>query len=166
MIQFLDFIHYIQGVSRTKPHTFMHIVISSWMLWLVIELHPSHFINFYWMLIRLTERIIKHVYNIYINMGLRFELVWLDYFRFSSFYVLYPLEVICSYIVIYFLYPHIRGILFSFEIEQPAFTLDYGIILVIYILISIPNFLNTLHYLHNKKVQLLKLYADKESKRG
>lgn len=60
------------------------------------------------MAIRIVERVIKHIYNIYINMGLRFELIWMDYFRFSSFYVMYPLELLCSYTVIYMLYNDIK----------------------------------------------------------
>jgi len=106
----------------------MHILISSWMLFLVIELHPTHFIAFYWMLIRLTERSIKHIYNIYIQMGLRFELIWIDYFRFTSFYVLYPMEVICSYVVLYFMFPFIKRYFSSFSgFKFLPFIISYSI---------------------------------------
>mmetsp|Transcript_31013 Transcript_31013/g.30560 ORF Transcript_31013/g.30560 Transcript_31013/m.30560 type:complete len:174 (-) Transcript_31013:63-584(-) len=161
MIQFVDVIHHINGISKLRPHVFMHHLTTTWMLWFVIEMSPNHYINFYWMAIRVIERIIKHVYNVYIAMGLRFELVWLDYFRFSSFYVLYPLELLCSYAVIYHLYPDIRKL---FEYDLGGFTLDYGVCIFMYIGISIPNFLNTFHYLNNKKKQLLGLYSEKVAK--
>jgi hypothetical protein len=78
------------------------------MLWFVVDLVPNHPIVFYWMGIRLIERSIKHLYNVYINMGLRFELIWFDYFRLTAFYVLYPIEVIGSYTVLYFLFDQIK----------------------------------------------------------
>lgn len=87
----------------------MHILIANWMIFGVLELQPTHYVAFFWIIIRVTERTIKHVYNIYINMGLRFELIWIDYFRLMSFYVLYPLETGISYAVIYSLYDDIKG---------------------------------------------------------
>ena len=86
----------------------MNIFVANFMIWGILELKKDHYFCFCWILARLVTRIIKHVYNIYINMGLRFELVWLDYFRFTSFYVLYPLENICSYILIYFVIDDLR----------------------------------------------------------
>lgn len=52
---------------------------------------------------------------------------------------------------------------FEYTLPEPTLdiTVNYGLILFIYVAISIPNFLNTYYYLHNKQIQLLKLYADK-----
>lgn len=78
------------------------------MLWFVIDLEPTHPVVFYWMVVRLVERSIKHVYNVYINMGLRFELIWFDYFRLNAFYIIYPIEVLSTYVVLYYLFDEIK----------------------------------------------------------
>ena len=161
-LQAAHIIHGLLGISKFRHHTFVNIMIANWMVWGVIEIQNTHYIIFYWILIRIASRLIKHVYNIYINMGMRFQIVWLDYFRFTSFYLMLPLEVMCSYLVIYFLFSDIRlnGPKF-FKIESIDFVVDYTLLIFMYFTISIPNLFNTFSYLHDKRIQLLQLYREK-----
>ena len=91
-----------------NTHTFLNILLANAMIWMFIDYVPSHYIIFYWIVSRMISRLIKHIYNIYINMGMRFELIWLDYFRFTSFYLFLPLEAILSYALLYCIFPEIK----------------------------------------------------------
>ena len=71
------------------------------MIWGVLDISPNAAdFAFSWVLIRLIQRSFKHFYNIYVNMGLRFEVIYLDYIRFYSFYLLIPVELLLSYQII------------------------------------------------------------------
>ena len=75
-------------------------------------------------------------------MGLRFELIWLDYFRFTSFYTLLPLELGCSYAVVWHLYGLIKPTLkpfHTFELFEQNIVIDYSVVIMLYVLISIPR---------------------------
>ena len=55
----------------------------------------------YWILARCVNKITKHFYNAYLAMGLRFEIYWIDYFRMTSFYVIYPTEYYISLALVF-----------------------------------------------------------------
>ena len=92
------------GISKVRVHTLVNIILANWIVWGVFEIQGTHYAIFYWIVIRLVSRLQKHIYNIYINMGMRFELLWLDYFRFTNFYIMLPTEFAWSYFVIYSLF--------------------------------------------------------------
>jgi hypothetical protein len=118
----------------------VNIVLANWIVWGVLELQNVHYMIFYWIVIRLVSRLQKHIYNIYINMGMRFELIWLDYFRFTSFYLMLPLEVLWSYVVIYNLFDYIKtnGTVW-YTIPEINFDLDNSLLAFFYVCVSIPS---------------------------
>lgn len=42
-----------------------------------------------WVVLRCISRTIRHVYNAYLALNLKFEYYWVDYLRMTSFYLLY-----------------------------------------------------------------------------
>lgn len=48
-----------------------------------------------WVVLRCASKIIRHGYNAYLALNLKFEYYWIDYLRMTSFYVLYLAEFIC-----------------------------------------------------------------------
>ena len=57
-----------------------------------------------WIVIRILQRSMKHFQQAYIEMDLRNELMVFGQMRMFAFYVLYPLEVLNSYLLVNGLY--------------------------------------------------------------
>lgn len=62
----------------------------------------------YWVLLRCLSKIIRHFYNAYSAMDLKFEVFAIDYLRMTSFYIMYPLEYILSLVLVFRTLPHIK----------------------------------------------------------
>ncbi len=57
---------------------------------------------------RCFSKIVRHFYNAYIAMDLKFEVYAIDYIRMTSFYVIYPAEYILSLILVIQTLPAIK----------------------------------------------------------
>lgn len=53
------------------------------------EFKPNAMITMTWVVLRCISRTIRHVYNAYLALNLKFEYYWVDYLRMTSFYLLY-----------------------------------------------------------------------------
>jgi Protein tyrosine phosphatase-like protein, PTPLA len=62
----------------------------------------------YWVILRCVVKIIRHFYNAYAAMDLKFEVYAIDYIRMTSFYVLYPLEYLLSLTLVIKTIPEIK----------------------------------------------------------
>ena len=62
----------------------------------------------YWVILRCLAKIMRHFYNAYSAMDLKFEVYAIDYVRMTSFYVFYPLEYILSLWLVIRTIPHIK----------------------------------------------------------
>ena len=91
-------------IQKLRNHIIIQIIVANWVAWGVLDCNESpaktEYLSFAWVIMRLSQRALKHLYNIYIDMGLRFEIIYFDLFRFNSFYVLVPLEFMLSYALI------------------------------------------------------------------
>lgn len=140
-----------------KTHIFVGMIINLWILFGVIEFNQSSPWVMYWVMVRCLSKILRHFYNAYTAMDLRFELFAIDYIRMSAFYVLYPLEYILSLALVVDTLPRIksRGVLQWTMPNAFNFDFDYQLVFFFYICASIPNFINTFVYLHRKRAQML-----------
>ena len=50
----------------------------------------------YWILLRSTSKVVRHFYNAYLAMDLKYEVYFVDYFRMTSYYLLYVAEYLIS----------------------------------------------------------------------
>ena len=60
------------------------------------------------MILRCLTKTMRHFYNAYSAMDLKFEVYAIDYLRMTSFYVLYPLEYVLSLWLVIRTLPHIK----------------------------------------------------------
>jgi hypothetical protein len=102
-----------------------------------------------------VNKIIRHFYNAYLHMDLRFEIYPIDWFRMSSFYVTYSLEYLISLLVVVTAIPEVKKSPIIYKNEFLNFSFDYLFVLLFYVCASIPYFLNTIVYLHSKRSQML-----------
>ena len=131
----------------------------------MIYIYPAaHYVP-YWIALRCVNKIIRHLYNAYLCMDLRFEKYAVEWVRTSSFYVIYTLEYIVSLLLVIQTIAHLR----REPIRLPAsatplnVAFDYMIVLLYFMCVSTPYFLNTVVYLHRKREQMLyfaKLHQD------
>ena len=100
------------------------------------------------------------MYNFYINTLGRYEIIWMDYFRFNSFYLLYPAELITMGGAVYISIAKAKEenlIIFEYE----GYYLSWLHIAVLFIISAATNFASTSYYLHNKRQELIDLYIEK-----
>ena len=159
VIQFAELIFHIAGISNLRYHTLINILVSNFFLLAILNQFEFHQASFYWISARVLSRGVKHMYNFYIYILGRFEIVWMDYFRFTSFYLLYPLEVLTMAVVVYCLREEmIKHYPFS---EQNNIYVNSLHIAGIFMIAVIANFASTFNHLHHKRQELLALYAEK-----
>lgn len=91
-----------------KTHIFIGMVINLWILFGVIRFNESNKFVIYWVICRCFNKIIRHFYNAYTAMDLKFEVYGIDWVRMTSFYVLYPLEYILSLCLVFETLPVIK----------------------------------------------------------
>ena len=99
------------------------------------------------------------MYNFYIYTLGRFEIAWMDYFRFTSFYILYPLELLALSVAVYYLRSEMIKF-YPFE-EYKNHYVNYMYIAGIFMIATVANFASTFNHLHRKRQELLTLYAEK-----
>ncbi len=99
---FLELVHHLVGIQRMKTHVFVGLLINAWLLFGVVRYIKASEYAMHWVLLRCLQKIIRHFYNAYTAMELKFEVYAIDYIRMTSFYLFYPLEYIFSlWLVIY-----------------------------------------------------------------
>ena len=60
------------------------------------------------MILRCFAKTMRHFYNAYSAMDLKFEVYAIDYLRMTSFYVIFPLEYVLSLWLVIRTLPHIK----------------------------------------------------------
>lgn len=91
-----------------KTHIFIGMLINLWILFGVIEFNRESPYVMHWVILRCVQKTIRHFYNAYSAMDLKFEVYAIDWLRMSSFYVLYPLEYIYSLVLVVNTLPKIK----------------------------------------------------------
>ena len=66
------------------------------------------------MILRCFNKIIRHFYNAYTAMDLKFEVYAIDYIRMTSFYITYPLEYLMTQLLVIYTIPIIKYALMTF----------------------------------------------------
>ena len=90
-----------------KTHIFVGMLINAWVLFGVIDYNRNVSKLVYSRLLCIEHlcnamghttisKIVRHFYNAYSAMDLKFEVFAIDYIRMTSFYIIYPLEYIYS----------------------------------------------------------------------
>jgi hypothetical protein len=105
---FLELVHHLIGISKMKTHIFVGMLINLWVLFGVIDYNPDSPYAMHWIIIRCVQKTIRHFYNAYSAMDLKFEVYAIDYIRMTAFYVLYPLEYIYSLVLVFNTLPKVR----------------------------------------------------------
>ncbi len=109
------------------------------------------------MTVRCVSKVIRHWYNAYLSLNLKFEYFLIDYCRMTSFYVLYVLEFVLMELLLWNAIPQVKKSA-GMMISMPnAFNLELDMTLVYFcvLTLSVPNFVNTFVYLHKKRQQQL-----------
>jgi hypothetical protein len=104
----LELVYHMVGISRMKNHIFIGMIVNLWMVFGVIDFNRQSPYSMYWIVLRCVQKTIRHFYNAYSAMDLKFEVYAIDYARMTSFYVLYPAEYILSLIIVVNTLPHIK----------------------------------------------------------
>jgi hypothetical protein len=61
-----------------------------------------------WIVLRCLNKVVRHLYNAYVAMDLKFEVYFIDYIRMTSYYILYTIEYIYSLILVIVTLPKVR----------------------------------------------------------
>ena len=99
------------------------------------------------------SKIVRHSYNAYLGLNLKFEYYWIDWLRMNSFYLLYTTEYALSILLLFAAIPNIKRESAQF-IQMPNeinFDLDVTLIYFVLLFASVPNFISTFVYLHRKR---------------
>ena len=104
----LELMHHLVGIQVMKTHIFVGMLINIWMLFGVIQFNKDSELVMHWVILRCVQKIVRHFYNAYTAMDLKFEVYAIDYIRMTSFYVLYPLEYLYSLLLVVKTIPVIR----------------------------------------------------------
>ena len=96
----LELMHHLVGIQVMKTHIFVGMMINLWILFGVIHFNKTSVYVMHWVILRCVQKIIRHFYNAYTAMDLKFEVYAIDYMRMTSFYILYPLEYFYSLVLV------------------------------------------------------------------
>ena len=88
-------------------------------------------------------------------MDLKFKYFWLDWIRMSSFYVLYSAEYAITLLLAFATIPYVKKESFWPMPNTLNFNVDMTLIYFVLICLSVPNFISTWVYLHQKRSQQL-----------
>lgn len=158
VVQFAELIFHTIGISNLRYNALINILVSNFMLFAIIERFKTY-ASFYWISARVLSRGVKHMYNFYINTLGRYEIIWMDYFRFNSFYLLYPVELITMGAAVYISRTEMENSPKIFEYGE--YNLSWLHIAVLFMIGAATNFASTSYYLHNKRQELIDLYIEK-----
>ena len=106
--------------------------------------------SFYWVYLRCCAKVVRHLYNAYLALNLKFEYFWVDWLRMTSFYVLYVAEYFLGVALIIAVLPKVRGTGYTLPNEFNVH-IDLSLLYVLVISVSVPNFVSTFVYLHKKR---------------
>ena len=111
----------------------------------------------YWVYLRCLAKLLRHSYNAYLALNLKFEYYWIDWIRMTSFYILYISEYLISLLLIVVTLPHVKGnSATSYSLPNELnFHFDLTLVYFLLLCMSVPNFVSTFVYLHKKRAQQL-----------
>ena len=109
----------------------------------------------YWVYLRCVSKLLRHSYNAYLALNLKFEYYWVDWLRMTSFYVLYVAEYLLSVILLIITLPFVKvNPETSYSLPNDLnFHFDLTLVYFLVLCISVPNFVSTFVYLHKKRAQ-------------
>ena len=151
-----ELIHHWMGFTNLARHVQINMAINMFILFGVIEYTPTSdagrsLINC-WITIMCISKMIRHFYQTYGGLGLRFTYFPVDWFRMTSFYVVYSLEYLLSLLLVLLTIPAVKyntelTIMVPYCETPVSLTLVY----FAYMTCSIPYFIHTFNYLHKKR---------------
>ena len=136
--------------------TALLVLVNIFIYFGVLRIYQNSHYATLWMVSRCVNKAIRHFYNAYLHMDLRFEIYSIDWFRMTSFYLTYTFEFLVGSLIVLTTIPELKKEPKVFRISALNFNIDYLFVLVFYFCVSVPYFLNTLVYLHRKRKQMLK----------
>ena len=104
----------------------------------------------YWIAIRCVNKQVKHSYNTYCAMGLKFTFYPFEFFRTTSFYIIYLAEFALMNILVIEALPFVKPILFQ-NWEGQIKQLDSRFFYILFLCFALPHFLSTYIRLHKKR---------------
>lgn len=157
---FLEIAHHFLGWASLQRRHLVNIIIYNFILFGVIAyfpMHHHHNLILWWMLVRTISTVVRNSYHIYVNMDMKFVYPAFDWFRMTTFYVLYSAEYVISILLVLAVFPYIkRSSQFHIHLpNQNKLQFDFAWIYLLYLTASLPFFINTFVYLHMKRAQQL-----------
>ena len=104
---------------------------------------------------RCFNRIVRHTYNAYTACTRKFTYFMLDWLRMTSFYILYTSEYALTVSLVVSSMPKLRTRELYTMPNFVNFNLDYTLVYYSFLAVSLPNFVSTWIYLHQKRRQQL-----------
>ena len=101
-----------------------------------------------WIVVRCTNKTLRHCYNAYLACNLKFKYYWVDWIRMSSFYLLYTAEYALTLALAFTAIPALKTKSQSAMPNTLNFSVDLTLLLYGLICLSVPNFVSTWVYLH------------------
>merc|ERR1712166_841228 len=84
------------------------MVWTNFILFAVIPFFPEQPLVYWWIIVRCFNKIIRHVYNAYLCLKMKLQYYWLDWFRMSSFYIFYTVEMLIATCLVLKSMPHVK----------------------------------------------------------
>lgn len=156
---FMEIVHHMLGWAALNRRHLVNILIYNFVLFGVIAFFPlpQHNLVLWWMLVRTLSTVVRNSYHIYVNMDLKFVYPAFDWFRMTTFYVLYTAEYVISVLLVLAVFPYIkRSSQFHIHLpNQNKLQFDFAWIYLLYLTASLPNFIASFVHLHMKRAQQL-----------
>lgn len=160
---FVELMHHFVGIQQIKRHLLINMLLNAFVLEYVLCFQPEPALVTAWVVLRCVSKAVRHFYNAYLSLDLKFEYFLIDYSRMTSFYVLYVAEYALTVLLLWQAIPGVKQSA-AMKINMPnALNLDLDLTLVYFcvLTLSVPNFVNTFVYLHKKRQQqLYSIYSE------
>ena len=154
----VECLHHLVGIKTIKRHLFINMLIQGSIVHLCLYFYETpEAILTYYVLLRCCARLTRHLYNAYLSLDLKFEHYWVDYLRMTSFYFFYVAQYLCSFVIVVTLLPSIRHSNMGLEMmpNKLNFDVDVSLLYIMGLFASVPHFVSTCIYLHQKRQQQL-----------
>ena len=163
----IEFLHRQIGLQNFGNHVLINWLLNLVVLCFVIPNLPNvsykltnscqnHFV-IAWVAIRCLNKQIKHIYNTYCALDLKFTFYPLEFCRTTSFYIIYLVEYALMNILVIEALPTVKPILFQ-SWEGEVNSLDSKFFYILFLCFALPHFLSTYIELHKKRQKTL-IYA-------
>jgi hypothetical protein len=137
--------------------------MDTFILFCVIDILPNSPLVNIWIALKATQMILRHLYNCFKALDIKFGLYPVSWLRMTLFYVLYPAEYMTIGFLMLAALPYAKAFSSSSEASGIALTIlrktpelvqkhfDLSFVYFFYMFLGVPHFCNTYIKLHRKR---------------